>query len=313
MSWFKVDDKLHAHPKTEKAGHEAMGLWLLAGSYSVDQLTDGLITEERCARLIGDRKTAQRLAQLLVTAGFWIRVEGGYRYHDWCGYQPSAEAMKAERERKRRNVSDYRARRNQQHEEPPTGNSGGPVTGNNGGNASGNSPVNNRVPDPDPDPDPHPSDDRESADLAPQSKPSQDSPQAAPAPVVEPKAPKADRKRPATRQPADGIVADWLHGWGIPQTSDSTWGSEVQKFLDWHASKDSRFVDWKAAWRTWCHKATEFGRGPSAPVPPRGSRPVQRSPEYQPTEERKRAEFIAENARKQRELGLVPDEHGQVF
>jgi hypothetical protein len=143
--------------------------------------------------------------------------------------------------------------------------------------------------------------------------PDQSSPQAAPTPAGEPKAHKPDRKRPATRQPADGIVADWLHGWGIPQTQDPTWGSEVQKFLDWHASKDSRFVDWSAAWRTWRAKAAEFGRGPSAPLPPRGSRPVQRSPEYQPTEERKRAEFIAENARKQRELGLVPDEHGQVF
>jgi hypothetical protein len=143
--------------------------------------------------------------------------------------------------------------------------------------------------------------------------PDQSSPQAAPTPEGEPKAHKPDRKRPATRQPADGIVADWLHGWGIPQTQDPTWGSEVQKFLDWHAAKDSRFVDWSAAWRTWRAKAAEFGRGPSAPLPPRGSRPVQRSPEYQPTEERKRAEFIAENARKQRELGLVPDEHGQVF
>ena len=131
--------------------------------------------------------------------------------------------------------------------------------------------------------------------------------------AAEQSATRAERKRPATRQPADGIVGDWLHGWKIPPTNDPTWGSEVQKFLDWHAAKDSRFVDWGAAWRTWRAKAAEFGRGPSAHLPPRGSRPVQRSPEYQPTEERKRAEFLAENARKQRELGLVPDEFGQVF
>jgi len=34
--------------------------------------------------------------------------------------------------------------------------------------------------------------------------------------------------------------------------------TELQSFKDWHRSKGNRFVDWQAAWRTWCNKAVEF-------------------------------------------------------
>jgi hypothetical protein len=140
MTWFKVDDKLHAHPKAEKAGHEAIGLWCLAGSWCSDQLTDGHITEERCVRLIGDRKAALKLAHRLVDAGLWVRTVDGYQFHDWLHRNPSAQEVKAEKERKRKNVADYRQRRNQAEAEPVTG------------NKTGKQPPTFSVPDPDPDP-----------------------------------------------------------------------------------------------------------------------------------------------------------------
>ena len=43
MSWAKVDDRLHAHIKATRAG-EAMALWVLALSWSVAYLTDGLVS-----------------------------------------------------------------------------------------------------------------------------------------------------------------------------------------------------------------------------------------------------------------------------
>jgi hypothetical protein len=140
VTWFKVCDSMHSHPKTEKAGHEAIGLWSLAGSWCSDQLTDGHITEERCVRLIGDRKVALKLVQRLVDAGLWVRTEDGYRFHEWLHRNPSAQEVKAEKDRKRRNVADYRQRRNQSATDPVTG------------NKDGKQPATFSVPDPDPDP-----------------------------------------------------------------------------------------------------------------------------------------------------------------
>lgn len=36
---------------------------------------------------------------------------------------------------------------------------------------------------------------------------------------------------------------------------------ELESFRNWHVAKGSAMKDWQAAWRTWCDKAVEFGRG----------------------------------------------------
>ena len=45
MAWFKVDDKLHDHRKARRAGKAAIGVWVLAGSWAMDNLTDGFVPE----------------------------------------------------------------------------------------------------------------------------------------------------------------------------------------------------------------------------------------------------------------------------
>ena len=50
MPWFKVDDKLHDHRKSRKAGRSAMGVWVLAGSWSMDNETDGFVPADVLAR-----------------------------------------------------------------------------------------------------------------------------------------------------------------------------------------------------------------------------------------------------------------------
>ena len=92
--WFKVDDKLHDHRKTRVAGKSAMGLWVLAGSWSGDNMTDGFIPESILRRW-GNRADAARL----VTAGLWriddLDGEQGWRFHDWFTFQPSAASTAA--------------------------------------------------------------------------------------------------------------------------------------------------------------------------------------------------------------------------
>jgi hypothetical protein len=99
MTWAKIDDRLHSHPKARRAGLEAMGLWVLGLSFCGAYNTDGRISREDVEALGGRR--ALSLADRLVGAGLWDRTpEGGYAYHDFLAYNPSAAQVEADRARK---------------------------------------------------------------------------------------------------------------------------------------------------------------------------------------------------------------------
>ncbi|MFJ9448204.1 mucin-2 [Kitasatospora sp. NPDC101235] len=66
MPWFKIDDKAHSHPKWLKAGNAAIGLFVRAGSYSAQHLTEGIVPAA-VAQLYG---TAPQAAKL-VKVGLW--------------------------------------------------------------------------------------------------------------------------------------------------------------------------------------------------------------------------------------------------
>lgn len=95
MTWFKNDDSLHAHRKTRRAGLEAMGLWVVAGTWSANQLTDGFVPQW----FVEGWPKGKALAARLVRAGFWTCAvddgEAGWRFHDWLDYNPSAEQERA--------------------------------------------------------------------------------------------------------------------------------------------------------------------------------------------------------------------------
>jgi len=96
MVWFKVDDKLHDHRKARAAGKSAMGVWVLAGSWSGDNLTDGFIPESVLSRW-GTKADANRL----VAVGLWEPAEQdgerGWRFHAWGEFQPTRAEKVAER------------------------------------------------------------------------------------------------------------------------------------------------------------------------------------------------------------------------
>lgn len=96
MAWFKVDDKLHDHRKARAAGTAAMGVWLLAGSWAADNLTDGFIPAT-----ILTRWGRQRDADKLVEVGLWHADEQdgekGWRFHEWAERQPTRAQKLAER------------------------------------------------------------------------------------------------------------------------------------------------------------------------------------------------------------------------
>src|SRR5918998_333508 len=93
MTWFKVDDTLAFHHKTVAAGVSAMGLWVRAGSWCAQTLTDGFVPEHMVPALAdGDAS----LAGSLVEAGLWRRVKGGYTFHEWARHQPLGRRREGE-------------------------------------------------------------------------------------------------------------------------------------------------------------------------------------------------------------------------
>lgn len=105
MPWFKVDDGLAFHTKSLAAGNAAMGLWVRAGSWSSQQLTDGFVPTP-IARQLGTRGEARRL----VEAGLWIEKDDGYLFHEFEQRNPTRVQVLAEREANRLRQEKGRAR-----------------------------------------------------------------------------------------------------------------------------------------------------------------------------------------------------------
>lgn len=93
MAWFKVDDQLAFHQKTLIAGNEAMGLWVRAGAWASAQLTDGFVPHE-----IIQAMANEEVCHRLLMANLWTEENGGYQFHDWDEFQPSAEEERQKRE-----------------------------------------------------------------------------------------------------------------------------------------------------------------------------------------------------------------------
>ena len=106
MPWFKVDDNLAFHAKTVAAGNAAMGLWVRAGSWCAQQLTDGHVPDH-IVTVLGTAPQARKL----VAAGLWTRAEGGFQFHEWNERQPNREQIETERAAARERMRAIRARK----------------------------------------------------------------------------------------------------------------------------------------------------------------------------------------------------------
>lgn len=92
MPWFKVDDTFPHHAKVLAAGNASTGLWVRAGAWSMQQLTDGFVPDH-VARTMGTPSEAKRL----VDAGLWVRVDGGYQFHQWTDVQRTKDQVLTDR------------------------------------------------------------------------------------------------------------------------------------------------------------------------------------------------------------------------
>jgi hypothetical protein len=106
MPWFKVDDTMPFHAKVCAAGNSAVGLWVRAGAWSMQQLTDGYVPTHM-ARTLGSAAEARRLVEV----GLWIEKGDGYQFHEWDQRQPSRVTVLTERESAKERQRRARERR----------------------------------------------------------------------------------------------------------------------------------------------------------------------------------------------------------
>ena len=91
MVWFKVDDSMPFNTKTLMCSLEAIGLWVLAGAWASQQLTNGQVPKQVLPVLRANESVAAELVQ----AGLWIedKENAKYYFHDWEKYNPTSEEV----------------------------------------------------------------------------------------------------------------------------------------------------------------------------------------------------------------------------
>jgi hypothetical protein len=105
MAWFKVDDGFYTSQKVMRIPRnirpQAIGLWLLAGTWSADKMTDGVVP----AHILDEFGCNTEIFDAMIKSGLWKLHEDVKPgddvvivFHDWCEYQPTREQMIAKRE-----------------------------------------------------------------------------------------------------------------------------------------------------------------------------------------------------------------------
>jgi hypothetical protein len=110
MPWFKVDDGLSSKAETTRIPRahrrSALGVWVLAGSWSAKELTDGHIPQHMLEELSGTDEDAF----WLVEAGYWTVADDGWQFVDWAPEQPLRETVLADRKQRADKMRNWRAR-----------------------------------------------------------------------------------------------------------------------------------------------------------------------------------------------------------
>lgn len=124
MGWVRVDDSFYDHEKFHFVGALGMAAWIAGLAYCNRNLTDGFIPSKVARTLIDcdglgyytsnmsgrDAEPMDGVDQL-VACGLWREVAGGYEIHDYLDYQPSADDVKAERQKNANRQKSWRDRK----------------------------------------------------------------------------------------------------------------------------------------------------------------------------------------------------------
>lgn len=102
MTWVKIDDHLHAHPKFRAAWEQeptSVGLELFALSHCAAYLTDGRVDELFVRSWFRTARRRERAIDALVGAELWVPIGDGWQIHDYLDYNESKEQIEDRRRR----------------------------------------------------------------------------------------------------------------------------------------------------------------------------------------------------------------------
>jgi hypothetical protein len=109
MTWFKLDDQFHSHPKVLTAGNAAVGLYCRLGTWIADKLTDGFIPAGVARSMGSPRELKALLTPPAPGMGaLLVVVDGGYQMPDYLEYNPTREKVLAEREAAKKRMQRVR-------------------------------------------------------------------------------------------------------------------------------------------------------------------------------------------------------------
>lgn len=103
MVWVKLDDGLWKNPKIValvETNPEALGLYVLALSWSGHEISDGKIPKVMIGRLLaigGNPERTSEAANGLVESGLWHDDGDHFEIHDWAKYNPTRRQVQATR------------------------------------------------------------------------------------------------------------------------------------------------------------------------------------------------------------------------
>lgn len=85
MAWVRYDDNFHDHDKVavvRAEAPEALALHLLANTWTSRTDRPGFVPSAIPTVLVG-RAKGRKWTELLVSAGLWVEVEGGWEFYNW--------------------------------------------------------------------------------------------------------------------------------------------------------------------------------------------------------------------------------------
>lgn len=250
MTFFPVPDEFYRDLLYLGWSAEEYALWAIAGSWSADRLTDGLVPTAALALF---PPFASSAADALVARGIWKRARGGYQYVTWPR-ECSRAVVLAKREKEK--LKKQRQRAGYAHDQEGNPSSGDVLSpGDNLGDTPEDSP--GTAP----------------GSPGPSSNPSNQEKNNQPPSGVGARASARVRAK-ATRIPDDFAVTHEMVAWAGRETPLVDGRRETAKFIDYWRGKPGRNgtkLDWVATWRNWMRKAQGDAEDRASAAPRNGN------------------------------------------
>lgn len=147
MTWVRLDDRFPSHRKIALLSDRAFRMHVSALCWSAENLTDGVI-QDRELRLVAHVRNMTATARELVTNQLWVRIEGGWRIHDYLEYNPSRDQVLSERQKNAARQQAFRDRKKGSSTPPPTQTETPPEIKRNGVTPPVTNSVSNALPGP---------------------------------------------------------------------------------------------------------------------------------------------------------------------